>query len=280
MAGLDSFPHNFHLTSNFSVLYLHVSTVSTRLSMQLTIAACFAVLVLVKPTCAQIPTANTTGNFYPANPDAAAQTAYTTCLGLLEEALDDSTGLIPTTVYDQWQRVNPGPYLVCHALESPTGGGGHRILHPLIAPLSDTQTVDRASNQEDEGSEERILARQAAYYQENVDHCLGAGNETLKSNWNYFHQPKSQDAGVATFSTEPRYLMIGCGKLGTTVETDDGFSFAAGSPAYCACAYHKIPSESRINANIPESFLMSGGERAFAAFALAGLGFVRVALAM
>jgi hypothetical protein len=248
--------------------------------MQLTIAACFAVLVLVKPTRAQIPTANTTGNFYPANPDAAAQTAYTTCLELLEEALDDSTGLDPTTVYDQWQRVNPGPYVACHALESPAGGGGHRILHPFIAPSSGDQTVDRASNQEDEGSEERILARQAAYYQANIDHCLGAGNDTLLGTWSYFHQPKSQDAGVATLSAEPRYFVIGCGKLGTTVETDDGFSFAAGSPAYCACAYHKIPSESRINANIPESFLRSGGERAFAAFALAGLGFVRVALAM
>jgi hypothetical protein len=247
--------------------------------MQLTIAACFAVLVLVKPTCAQIPTANTTGNFYPANPDAAAQTAYTTCLELLEEALDDSTGLIPTTVYDQWQRVNPGPYVGCRALESPAGGGGHRILHPFVTSQSGDQTVDKASQQDDEGSEERILARQAAYYQENVDHCL-AGNETLKSNWNYFHQPNSQDAGVATLLAEPRYIVIGCGKLGTTVETDDGFSFAAGSPVSCACAYHKIPSESRINANIPESFLMSGGERAFAAFALAGLGFVRVALAM
>jgi hypothetical protein len=246
--------------------------------MQLTIAACFAVLALVNPreTRAQIPTANTTGNFYPANPDPATQTAYTTCVGLLEEAFVDST-LDPTTLYDQWQRVNPGPYLACHAIESPTGGGGHRILHPYVSTESEKQTLER---QEDEGSEERILARQAAYYQGNIDHCLGAGNDTLLGTWSYFHQPSSHDAGLATLAAETRYLLVRCGKLGTPVESNDGFSFAAGSPVYCGCNYYNVPSESRINSNIPESFLTSGGERAFAAFALAGLGFLRLALAV
>jgi hypothetical protein len=201
---------------------------------------------------AQIPKVNTTTSFYPASPTLEEQQSYNTCALLLEEAFNetDARGL-DAIVYDQWKRVNPGPYLFCMSLGlNSTVDDDLRVLHPFVEYSTVADTLEKSS----EDSSPEFVVQQEAFYKMNREYCLSnPNNETLSSNYNYFHQKKSQDVGVLMLKDDERYLLVGCGVLDTPLDVKGHETIDAGNPVYCACAYTNIPvSEPRVNTNLPK----------------------------
>lgn len=210
-----------------------------------------SLLVAGLPLCwAQIPKVNTTTSFYPANPTLEEQQSYNTCASLLEEAFNetDARGL-DAIVYDQWKRVNPGPYLFCISMNSRIEDD-LRVLHPFVEYSTIGDTLEKASQ---DSSSSEVVAQQEAFYKMNREYCLSnPTNETLLSNYNYFHQNKSQDVGVLTLKDDERYLLVACGVLDTHLDVKGQETIDAGNPVYCACAYTNIPvSKTRLNTNLP-----------------------------
>ena len=209
-----------------------------------------SLLVAALPLCwGQIPKVNTTTSFYPANPTLEDQQNYKTCALLLEEAFNetDARGL-DAIVYDQWKRVNPGPYIFCISMNSAIEDD-LRVLHPFVEYSTIGDTLEKAS----QDSSPEVVAQQEAFYKRNREYCLSnPTNETLLSNYNSFHQKKSQDAGVLTLRDDFRHLLVACGVLDTSLEVKGHETVDAGHPMYCACAYTNIPvSDPRVNTNLP-----------------------------
>lgn len=220
--------------------------------------ALMASILLAEVSCcfAQIPSVNTTTSVYPANPTSEEQQNYQTCISLLEEAFNSSNARgLDEIVYDQWDRVNPGPYLVCFALagDNSTFEDDLRVLHPFSVSSTVGETLEKAAQQQDEGSSSEILGHQTSYYKKNRDHCLSSPeNETLLADYNYVNQKSSQANGVTTLKDESRYTLVACGQLDTHMDVKGYRTVHPGNQVYCACPYTNIPlSEPRWNTNIP-----------------------------
>lgn len=207
-------------------------------------------LVAALPLCwAQIPKVNTTTSLYPANPTLEEQQSYNTCALLLEDAFNETdTRGLDAIVYDQWKRVNPGPYLFCISTHS-TIEDDLRVLHPFVEYSTIADTLEISS----QDSSPEVVAQQEAFYKLNREYCLSnTTNGTLLSHYNYFNQKKSQDLGVLTLKDDARYLLVACGVLDTPLDVKGHETIDAGNPVYCACAYTNIPvSEPRLNTNLP-----------------------------
>ena len=207
-------------------------------------------LVAALPLCwAQIPKVNTTTSLYPAKPTLEEQQSYNTCALLLEEAFNetDARGL-DAIVYDQWKRVNPGPYIFCISMNSAIEDD-LRVLHPFVEYSTIGDTLQKAS----QDSSPEVVAQQEAFYKRNREYCLSnPTNETLLSTYNYFHQKVAQDVGVLTLWDDERYLLVACGVLDTHLDVKGHETVTTGHPMYCACAYTNIPvSDPRVNTNVP-----------------------------